>query len=82
MSPADVAALLALGAVAGFALWFPAGWVARGDENREALRQRARRDRQRPRPTRPLPRPVRAATAHRADRHAPAVGAAPREVTR
>lgn len=86
MSPADVAVLVLLGIVAGFPIWFPAGWLARRDENRELLRARAARDRRRPRPARPLPQP-RPARAERADRGDPAPlpgtnGTGHREVTR
>lgn len=82
MSPADAAALVLLGIAAGFPIWFPAGWLARRDENREVLRARARRDRRRPHPARPLPTPT-PAHAQRADR-APAatVSTRHREVTR
>lgn len=71
MSPADAVALVLLGVAAGFLIWFPAGWLARRDENRELLRARNRRDHRRPRPARPLPRPV-PRTAQRADRPEPA----------
>ncbi len=82
MSAAEAVALVLLGVCAGFPLWFPAGWVARRGENRELLRQRARRDRQRPRPARPLPAPT-PARAQRADQQpAAAVGTGRQEVTR